>query len=126
MMTGSMVGFDRPEERPAAASPAGSEWLMPSLTLLLAAVATAQMLFFVPRTLFVLQRFGGRTPGYLNLLISIPPWLAVVSAVAFVAVVVRHRGSLRQSALLASVATAANVGLIVCLLGSLFEVLSRA
>lgn len=123
MMTGSMVAR---EESPDESGPAGLAWLMPSLTLLLAGVAAAQFLFFVPRTLFVLQRFGGRTPGYLNLLMVIPPWLAVVTAIAFVAVVIRQRGSLRQSALLASVATAANAGLTVCLLGSLFEVLSRA
>ncbi|WP_020473658.1 hypothetical protein [Zavarzinella formosa] len=78
-MTGESV-FDL-EERPVGEdSPAGLGWLMPSLSLLLAGVAAAQFIYFVPKTLYVVQRLSGRPPGYLNILAEIPPWLSAIMA----------------------------------------------
>lgn len=122
MTTESVISL---ESKPIVADRVGLGWLMPSLSLLLAGMAAAEFLFFIPKTIYVVQQLSGRPPGYLNLLSEIPAWLAVVTAATFAIVVIRQRSSLRKSALLASVAIATNIGLIFCMLGGLFEILSR-
>ena len=63
-------------KNPRATVPSGVRWLLPGLTLLLAALAVYQILFLAPRCLWVMQRAGIRWPGSLELMLSIPDWAA--------------------------------------------------
>ena len=115
------------EDRAASLSaPASVQWLLPVLTILLAGLAIVQLVYFVPRCVLIAQRFAGQQPGYINLLLTVPEWLAVVGAVALGALAVWQRRSVRRSALLAAVALALNVALVICIMGCLSEVLARA
>src|SRR5579884_2904932 len=59
---------------PARPVPPSVRWLLLGLTLLLAALAAAQLVYFAPRCLWVMQRYGVRDPGYLRLVLHIPEW----------------------------------------------------
>jgi hypothetical protein len=113
------------EAAPAAAS-SGSQWLLLGLTLLLVALAVFQLVYLVPRCLYVVQHFAGHwVPGSLRLLASIPEWLVMGAGLIVVAFAVWQRGSLHRMTLLATVALAGNVGIFLSILNSLFRVLSR-
>lgn len=121
-----------PADRPGTGSdtlPPALRWLLPALTVLLAALAVWQVVNFAPKCVYVAQRLGVQHPGQLNLLMSIPEWLAMAAGLVLAGLAIWHRGSVGRAALLATVAVAVNVGLLFCVLGSLFKmvsVLSRA
>src|SRR5262245_42061898 len=113
-------------EAPPAAASSGARWLLLCLTLLLAAVAVFQLVYLVPRSMYVVQHLlGHQVPGPLRLLASTPEWAGMVAGLALGAVAVWHGGSVRRMTLLATVALAVNVGLFLSVLSSLFQVLSR-
>jgi hypothetical protein len=96
------------------------------LTLLLAASAVFQLVYLVPRSMYVVQHFvGHRVTAPLYLLARVPEWSAVAAGLLLGSLAVWHRGSPRRAALLATVALAVNVGVFLSLLNSLFQVLSR-
>lgn len=103
----------------------GVRWLLPSLTLLLAALAVYQLVYLVPRCTLLMQNLGVREPGYLRSL-HLPSWAAPVAALAFVVVAWRQRGSVSRSALLALLAVGVNVSCILCIVGALSQILSHA
>jgi hypothetical protein len=108
------------------AVPTGVRWLLPGLTLLLAGLAAFQLVLLVPRCVWVTQRLGVREPGYLRLLLGLPGWVGPAAVLALGVVALWQRGSVRRSALLATLAVAVNVGCLIGILESLFQVLSRA
>ncbi len=113
-------------EAPPAAASSGSPWLLLCLTLLLAASAVFQLLYLVPRSMYVVQHFvGHRVPAPLYLLARAPEWSAVAAGMLVGALAVWQRGSLRRVALLATAALAVNVGVFLSVLNSLCWVLSR-
>jgi len=105
--------------------PGGARWLLTFLTLLLAVLLAYQLTYFVPRCSWVMQQFGVREPGYLRLLLRIPEWAVLALALAFAVAALWQRNSMSRSVLFALLAMAANVGCLVCILGSLFQLLSR-
>ncbi len=113
------------EAPPAAASP-GSPWLMLCLTMLLVASAVFQLVYVVPRAMYVVQHFAGhRVPAPLYLLASVHEWAGVAAGLLAGALALWQRGSLRRVVLVATAALAVNVGIFLSALNSLFWVLSR-
>jgi hypothetical protein len=100
-------------------------WLLPGLTLLLAALAVYQLVYLVPRCVRVLQHLGERQPGYFHLLLGLPEWVVPAVALAFGAVALWQRRCVGRSALLATLAVAVNVACLLLIVGSLNQVLSR-
>jgi hypothetical protein len=113
-------------EAPPAAASSGPQWLLLSLTLLLVASAVFQLVYVVPRCMYVVQHFvGHKVPAPLRLLASIPEWSSIIAGLILGAFAVWQRGSLHRVTLLATAALAVNVGLFLSVLNSLFQVLSR-
>jgi hypothetical protein len=123
-MASASLNADRPEPLPGAI-PTSVRWLLPALTLLLTALAVYQLVYFAPRCLWVLQRFGAPQPGYLRLLLTVPEEAVVVAGLALGVFAFWQRRFVGRSALLATTALAVNVALLICLVSSLFELLSR-
>jgi hypothetical protein len=103
----------------------GAAWLLPAFTCLLAATATMQLLYFMPRSVGIVQKLAGDLPGYVRLLLGIPAWAAAGVAIGFAIAALWQRRSPHRSALLAGLALAANIGLLFCLLGCLSGVVAR-
>ena len=104
--------------------PPALRWLLPALTALLAVLAVWQVVDFAPRCFYVSQGLGVPHPGSLDLLVGVPEWLAMAAGLILAGMAVWHRRSVGRTALLATVAVAVNVGLLFCILGSLFKVAS--
>src|SRR5688572_25179872 len=103
---------------------AALSWLLLVLTLLLVALAAFQLVYLVPRCMYVVQHFAGHwVPAPLRLLAGIPEWWSVAAWLITGALVVWQRGSFHRMTLLATVAVAANVGIFLSVLNSLFWVL---
>ena len=111
---------------PPAAIPPSLPRLLLGLALLLAASAVFQLVYLVPRSMFVVQHFvGQRVPAPLYLASRVPDWAALAAGLLVVAVAVWQRGSLGRLGLLATAALAANVGIFLSVLNSLVSILSR-
>jgi hypothetical protein len=104
--------------------PTGVRWLLPCLTLLLAALAAYQLVVLVPRCTWVMRNLGVAEPGYLRLLLRLPEWAAPAAALAFGGVALWQCGSVGRSALLATLAVAVNVGCLLGIVGALSRVQS--
>jgi hypothetical protein len=100
-------------------------WLLPCLTVLLAALAVYQLVYLVPRCSAAILNLEGREPGPLRFLRSFPEWAPPVAALAFGAVVLWQRASVARSALLATLAVAINVAALLCIVNALSQTLSR-
>jgi hypothetical protein len=112
-------------EAPPAAS-AGPRWLLLGLTLLLVALAVFQFVYLAPVSMVVVQHIAGHlVPAPLLLLMRIPEWAGLLAGLLLAAFVVWQRGSLHRLTLLAIVTLAVNLGLLLAILSSLFQVLSR-
>jgi hypothetical protein len=107
----------------ALASP---RWLLLGLTLLLAALAVFQLVYLAPICMYVVQHLEGHlVPAPLLVLMRIPEWAGLIAGLMLAAFAVWQRGSLHRLSLLAIVALAVNLGLLLAILSSLFQVLSR-
>jgi hypothetical protein len=96
----------------ANATPRRAQWVLPGLTLLLAALAVVQLVAVVPFAVFAAQRFGMRMPWYMELTWQTPVWLAAVVALAMGLLAYRLRDSLPRSAVLTTVALLVNLGIL--------------
>jgi hypothetical protein len=123
MSSSSMIDKETGVAR--AATPMGVRWLLPSLTLLLAALAAYQLVYLVPRCIWLMQNLGVREPGYLRSLL-LPSWAAPIAALALSVIAWLQRGSATRSALLALLAVGVNVGCNLCIVGALSQILSHA
>src|SRR5690348_2617131 len=89
------------------AAPAVSRWMLLGMTLLLVGLAAFQLVYVVPRCLYVVQQFAGHwVPAPLRLLAAVPEWSSVTAALAAGALAVWQRRSLHRVTLLATVALA--------------------
>jgi hypothetical protein len=115
---------------PRTTVPSSVGWLLPGLTLLLAVLAVFQLVYLAPRCLHIMQNLGIPQSGGLALILStvfaVGEWPLLLAALAFGAFAVWQRGSVRRSALLATIALAINLGLFLCILENLFRVAQAA
>lgn len=109
----------------AGETSSGVRWLLLSLTLLLVALAVFQLVYLAPLVTHLAQKLDGAVPGTLRLLLTVPEWVTLVAGLGLGTFAVWHRGSLHRVSLLAIVALAVNVGVLISILSSLVQVLSR-
>lgn len=105
----------------------GARTLLLFQTLLLVVAAAFQLVYLVPRSLYLVQNFLGHwVPVPLRLLSEVPAWSVLVAGLLVAALAVWQRGSLHRLTLLSTAALAVNLGIFLALVDSLFAVLSRA
>ena len=99
-------------------------WLLPSLTLLLAVLALAQVVFLVPASVRTFQSFGVLLPWYMELTRQTPVWIVAIAAAAAVAWAFWQRRSTPRAAVVATAALAVNLAILLSICGTQFKLLS--
>jgi hypothetical protein len=107
--------------RPVSAVPATVQWFQAILTAVLALLAALQVIFIVPACVYVAGHLRQQQPEIIDALLTVPPALVWVAALALAGMAFWQRHSAHRSALLATLAVSINVGLQLCIFASLFH-----
>src|SRR4051812_29442506 len=112
-------------KRPENEAPSTVRWFQAILTAVLALLAAFQVIHLVPACDWVAGRLARDVPVPIRALLSIPPALLYVAALALAGMAFWQRHSAHRSVLLATLAVSANFAVLLCIFVSLFNSLQR-